>query len=52
MNALQEFFYMGGYAFYVWTAYGAAAVVLIGNILYARFRQRRITRQIQQEDKS
>lgn len=52
MNTLQEFLHMGGYAFYVWTAYGIAAVVLIGNILHARFRQRRITRQIQQEDKS
>jgi heme exporter protein D len=25
-----EFLNMGGYGFYVWTAYGVAAVVLIG----------------------
>ncbi|MGR6034719.1 MAG: heme exporter protein CcmD [Candidatus Nitrosoglobus sp.] len=43
---------MGGYAPYVWTAYGTAAVILVGNIVHARLRQRRITRQIQQEDKS
>ncbi|ADE14030.1 heme exporter protein CcmD [Nitrosococcus halophilus Nc 4] len=52
MNILQEFFHMGGYALYVWTAYGIAAIVLVGNIVQARIRQRRITRQIQQEDKS
>lgn len=27
---MREFFHMGGYAFYVWTAYGLAAVVLLG----------------------
>ncbi|WP_231910626.1 heme exporter protein CcmD [Candidatus Nitrosoglobus terrae] len=43
---------MGGYALYVWTAYGIAAVILIGNIVHALLRQRRIIRQIQQEDKS
>jgi heme exporter protein D len=30
--SLAEFFHMGGYAFYVWTAYGLAAVVIIANI--------------------
>jgi heme exporter protein D len=27
---MQEFFNMGGYAAYIWPAYGVAAVVLIG----------------------
>lgn len=25
---MNEFFHMGGYAFFVWSAYGAAAVVI------------------------
>lgn len=30
---LSEFFYMGGYAFYVWTSYGLTFVVLLANII-------------------
>jgi heme exporter protein CcmD len=33
---LQEFFRMGGYAAYVWTAYGLTALVLLLNWLAAR----------------
>ena len=33
---LQEFFRMGGYAGYVWTAYGLTALVLLLNWLGAR----------------
>ena len=33
MDALYEFLYMGGYAFYVWTSYAIAAVVLIANLV-------------------
>ena len=33
---LQEFFRMGGYAGYVWTAYGLTALVLFLNWLGAR----------------
>lgn len=27
---MAEFFHMGGYAFYVWSCYGIAALVIIG----------------------
>ena len=37
---MQEFFHMGGYAFYVWTSYDIALVVLLANII-APLRQRR-----------
>ncbi len=37
---MKEFFAMGGYAFYVWTSYGLALVVLTINLL-APIRQRR-----------
>jgi heme exporter protein D len=29
---LTEFFHMGGYAFYVWTSYGIALLVLLLNV--------------------
>jgi heme exporter protein D len=32
MDALTEFFHMGGYAFYVWTSYAIAAFVMILNV--------------------
>ncbi|MGJ0516785.1 MAG: heme exporter protein CcmD [Methylomicrobium sp.] len=31
--SVQEFFAMGGYAFYVWTAYGITLAVLAANIM-------------------
>ena len=37
---LNKFLHMGGYAFYVWTSYGIALVVLVVNII-APARQRR-----------
>ncbi len=30
---MSEFFYMGGYAFYVWMSYGLALVVLVINLM-------------------
>ena len=30
---MSEFFHMGGYAFYVWTSYGLALLVLLVNFL-------------------
>ncbi len=29
----SEFFYMDGYAFYVWTSYGLAFIVMLANFL-------------------
>ncbi len=49
MDAMREFFHMGGYAFYVWSAYGVAAIVLVANVvvpvLRARELRARLTRQ-------
>ena len=39
---LAEFFHMGGYGFYVWMAYGVAAVVLLLNIIIPNRRHREI----------
>ena len=30
---MNEFFHMGGYAFYVWTSYGLALVILLANLI-------------------
>jgi heme exporter protein D len=38
--SLSEFFNMGGYAFYVWTSYGIALLVLVVNVVIP-LRQRR-----------
>ena len=37
---LTEFFHMGGYAFYVWTSYGIAMIVLLLNVILP-MRQRK-----------
>jgi heme exporter protein D len=37
---LTEFLHMGGYAFYVWTSYGIALLILLVNIVLP-LRQRR-----------
>lgn len=30
---LQEFFHMGGYAYYVWSAYGLSVIILVLNVV-------------------
>jgi heme exporter protein D len=37
---LAEFFAMGGYAFYVWGAYGLTALLIAGEIVAVRTRLR------------
>jgi heme exporter protein D len=37
---LNEFFHMGGYAFYVWTSYSLALIVLLINVILP-LRQRK-----------
>jgi len=49
MTSLQQFITMGGYAFYVWTAYGAAAGLLIINALTAILRNKKVKRRLQQQ---
>jgi heme exporter protein D len=44
-NSLAEFFAMGGYAGFIWPAYGIAALVLIG-LLVASLQQLRRAREM------
>jgi len=48
MNAasLQSFFAMGGYAVYVWPAYGVFFIVLLIDWLAPQFRRRRVLREL------
>lgn len=46
MSGLGEFFHMGGYAAYVWPAYGAAAAVLVGLLVESLSRLHRAERRL------
>ena len=37
---MNDFFAMGGYGAYVWSAYGISAIVLAGNVLLSRRAER------------
>ena len=37
----MKFLHMGGYAFYVWSAYSVAFIVLIANVLLSRQQRRK-----------
>jgi heme exporter protein D len=45
--SVSDFFHMGGYAFYVWTAYGMTLVVLVLNVVLPLRRYHRLKRQAQ-----
>jgi heme exporter protein D len=44
-SSWSEFLQMGGYAFYVWTAYGLTLAVLGGAVLVPLLRYRRLRRE-------
>lgn len=44
--SLQTFLAMGGYAFYVWTAYGVTFAVLLLNILLPVIQRKQLLRQL------
>lgn len=45
-----EFLRMGGYARYVWSSYGIALIVVVGNIVWPWLRHRWVRRRIVNED--
>lgn len=46
MNEFARFFDMGGYAVYVWSAYGLVLAVLVANVAGPLLRQRRLLRRL------
>jgi len=49
---MQEFFHMGGYAFYVWTSYGLALVIFVANLLIPINYERTLLRTLARRRKS
>ncbi len=47
--SLYNFLSMGGYAFYVWSAYGVCFIVLFLNIILAIKNERRIINEIKKK---
>ncbi len=39
---MNEFFHMGGYAFYVWSSYAIALIVLVLNVVVPLRNRRRL----------
>lgn len=48
MSAWQEFWHMGGYGFFVWSAYGIWIAVMLWNVLTPWLGHRALTRRLQQ----
>jgi len=48
---MQEFFAMGGYAFYVWTSYGLTLIVLLANIIIPVVQRRQFLRSLMLKQK-
>jgi heme exporter protein D len=42
----SEFFYMGGYAFFVWTSYALALVIVVVNIISPMMQRKKIIARI------
>lgn len=51
MNSFDEFLAMGGYGFYVWTAYGITLVVLLLNIIIPWFQCRQFLHKLSLKQK-
>lgn len=45
-DSFAEFIHMGGYAPYVWSSYGIALVVVLGNFIWPWLRHRQLRRHI------
>jgi heme exporter protein D len=43
---MQEFFAMGGYAFYVWGSFGVTAVLMILEVVLLRQRKQQLLRRL------
>jgi heme exporter protein D len=48
-NSASEFFAMGGYAVYVWSSFGVAALILVLEPLTVRYRNKAIIARLKQE---
>ena len=49
METLSQFFYMGGHGFYVWSAYGMATLLLVGELVFLRRRRKQAIERLMRE---
>ena len=49
MSSLSEFLHMGGYAVYVWTAYGITAAVMLINVVAPMMGKRSLARRLERQ---
>lgn len=50
--SVEDFFHMGGYAFYVWGSFGITALVMVVEIWQLRAKRREILRNLLNETDS
>lgn len=50
LDSFADFVAMGGYAGYVWSSYGIALVVVLGNLIWPLVRHRQTCRRIRNGD--
>jgi len=48
---MAEFLYMDGYALYVWSSYGLAAVILVINLILPARRRRVLLRRLARQQR-
>ncbi len=48
---MYDFFHMGGYALYVWSAYGLVFIVLVLNIIIPLHREKQLLKSIAKKTK-
>lgn len=51
LDLLKNFLQMGGYAAYVWSAYGLVLIVLSANIVFARRYFKRVVKKARRQGK-
>lgn len=45
MTGFSEFLAMGGYAFYVWSAFGLSFLLIVSILVWSAHEQKRVTRE-------
>ena len=50
-SSISEFINMGGHGLYVWLAYGAGAMILIGNLILPKLQTAAIKKKLAQQYK-
>lgn len=46
MKTMTDVLAMGGYGFYVWTAYGLGCLLLVGNLYWTKLRRLKLKKML------